>query len=631
LNQQNTTTTFKDSTNITKWTKWFLYLNIIIAVVSIAATSFEYKFLFDIKTGAYVSSELILSDSAFSAFNDTLQSLITIVQILVFVVSGILILRWIYISSQNAHTLSKSTMKFTPGWSIGWYFIPVFNLWKPYQVMKEIWRVSETHTDLEKQQVPSILKWWWFFWIFDGFISKVSFQVEIRSNGINELMKSDLINIVSDSIFIILSFFLLAVVDKIYKMQISNSKLNFIGGNYENKEFNEEDVNIAIVFSATNNSRWELLHANLHKSKQYLDNSGWIKKDDYLYVVSEANDDGLYQYVQLGCDSNDFPVLRAGFMSYSEILDDSPKPLDSLMINFNDEIAFNNIMQSITESLEKIIIGRSELALEFILYELGGLVLDDKFGKSFVENSGFKTNDYVGYSTNSDEAEVLFDVFIQERSLVSKPASELFIRLSISILDNLMQKYLLGKYKPADMKENILFFLKSKGIDSFYHFTDIDNLESIVEEGGLYSWRGLEDKYIKASLSSNELSRQLDIERNLQNYIRLSFTDYHPMSTKVEIKDGKKLVWLEIDLDVALWKSTLFSDINATDSNVMVKGDFDFLKTFDFDIFKQKYNTLDTLEKKKYQAEILVKDFLPIKYIKNIHTVNKPKSKRLFG
>lgn len=54
---QHDTNTFKNSTNLTKWTKWFLYLNIIIAVVSIASTCFEYKFLSDIKTGVYTSSE----------------------------------------------------------------------------------------------------------------------------------------------------------------------------------------------------------------------------------------------------------------------------------------------------------------------------------------------------------------------------------------------------------------------------------------------------------------------------------------------------------------------------------------------------------------------------------------------
>ncbi len=71
-------------------------------------------------------------------------------------------------------------------------------------------------------------------------------------------------------------------------------------------------------------------------------------------------------------------------------------------------------------------------------------------------------------------------------------------------------------------------------------------------------------------------------------------------------------------MDVACWDSTLFSDINATDNNVKVDGNFNFLKTLDLDIFKKEYRDLDPIGKKRYQAEILVKDFLPIKYIKNI-------------
>lgn len=173
------------------------------------------------------------------------------------------------------------------------------------------------------------------------------------------------------------------------------------------------------------------------------------------------------------------------------------------------------------------------------------------------------------------------------------------------------------------MHRSIPIFLNSKEINKFYHFTDIKNLDSIIENGGLYSWNGLKKENLQSCLSSNELSRQLDIRYNLQDYVRLSFADYHPMSTKVEKQDGKNLIWLEIDLDVALWESTLFSDINATDSNVTVDGSFDFLKTFDFTIFRQRYSGLDNLRKKKYQAEILVKDFLSIEYIRNINELKE--------
>jgi hypothetical protein len=57
------------------------------------------------------------------------------------VVSGIVFLRWTYVVASNAHAL-VSHMDVTPGWAVGWYFIPIANLWKPYTSLKEIWEAT---------------------------------------------------------------------------------------------------------------------------------------------------------------------------------------------------------------------------------------------------------------------------------------------------------------------------------------------------------------------------------------------------------------------------------------------------------------------------------------------------------
>lgn len=176
--------------------------------------------------------------------------------------------------------------------------------------------------------------------------------------------------------------------------------------------------------------------------------------------------------------------------------------------------------------------------------------------------------------------------------------------------------------------KNIPIYLKSKGIDRFYHFTDVRNLESIIESGGLYSWYSIKKKNINSIMSSGELSRQLDSRKGLEDFIRLSFVKNHPMKYKVEKEKGLNMVLLEIDISVACWESTLFSNINATDNKVSIGSDLNFLKRLNYDLFKQKYMYLDFQQRKQYQAEILVKNFLPIKYIKNI---DKLKKKYLFN
>ncbi len=163
----------------------------------------------------------------------------------------------------------------------------------------------------------------------------------------------------------------------------------------------------------------------------------------------------------------------------------------------------------------------------------------------------------------------------------------------------------------------------SKGIDRFYHFTDIRNLDSIIKYGGLYSWYSVEKHNISTYFSSNNLSKELDVYHNLHDYVRLSFTNYHPMSTKIRYENGKSLIWLEIDIEVACWETTLFSDRNATDNNVVVSESFDFLKQLNYDVFKKEYRQLDFISKKQYQAEILVKNFLPLQYITNINELKE--------
>ena len=45
---------------------------------------------------------------------------------------------WIRRANINADALVRSRMEFTPGWAVGWFFVPFANLFKPYQVMAEI-------------------------------------------------------------------------------------------------------------------------------------------------------------------------------------------------------------------------------------------------------------------------------------------------------------------------------------------------------------------------------------------------------------------------------------------------------------------------------------------------------------
>lgn len=163
--------------------------------------------------------------------------------------------------------------------------------------------------------------------------------------------------------------------------------------------------------------------------------------------------------------------------------------------------------------------------------------------------------------------------------------------------------------------------LEKYGITKLYHFTDFDNLESIIQNGGLYSWADCDDKGIKISKpGGSDTSRSLDKRDGLQNYVRVSFTRKHPMMY-VAMNDGRisNPVILEIDLEVLYDENTLFADRNAVKNGAKVGKSFDDFNRIHFTSVKAKTHfDLSEEEQEFYQAEVLVKNFIPLHYIKNI-------------
>ena len=214
---QEQQTEFKNPTSLTKWTKWFLYAQVVIAVIAIISSMLEYQLLSDFKNGVYTSQELAVAAGEAS---DARQGIVGIIQVLIFVVSGILILKWIHRANYNARQLGATDMAFTPGWSIGWYFIPIANLWKPYQAMKEIWKASSDPLSWKTQSVSSMLPWWWFFWIVSNMFANASFRLAMRAEEINGLIAANVVTQLSDVTGIPLSLIVIGIINKVHEMQM---------------------------------------------------------------------------------------------------------------------------------------------------------------------------------------------------------------------------------------------------------------------------------------------------------------------------------------------------------------------------------------------------------------------------
>ncbi|MGI8542434.1 MAG: DUF4328 domain-containing protein, partial [Aridibacter sp.] len=81
---------------------------------------------------------------------------------------------------RNLLSLRSQHSEFSPGWAVGWWFVPLANLVKPFQVVRELWNESDPEFDEELGFLagdlgsPAIIGFWWATFLISGFLFRIS-------------------------------------------------------------------------------------------------------------------------------------------------------------------------------------------------------------------------------------------------------------------------------------------------------------------------------------------------------------------------------------------------------------------------------------------------------------------------
>jgi hypothetical protein len=113
--------------------------------------------------------------------------------------SVIMVALWIYRAHDNLRDFGADGLEFTPGWSVGWFFVPFMSLFKPFQAMKELWNASEgTHSDF-RSHAPPVLSIWWGAFIIDNMLSNIGsrYTAISRSGAILTMIAATIAGVVS--------------------------------------------------------------------------------------------------------------------------------------------------------------------------------------------------------------------------------------------------------------------------------------------------------------------------------------------------------------------------------------------------------------------------------------------------
>ncbi len=135
---------------------------------SVVALAFP-DFGFETQDGDFMSVGLMLA--SISALFDMPARLGLIVFFLI----------WIYKAYKNLTPLRAYHQEFSPGWAVGWWFIPFLNLVRPYQVVREVYNESDPEYEEDMgflsvtgQGAPLFVSIWWLTFLAGGIAYRLS-------------------------------------------------------------------------------------------------------------------------------------------------------------------------------------------------------------------------------------------------------------------------------------------------------------------------------------------------------------------------------------------------------------------------------------------------------------------------
>ncbi|WP_260583433.1 DUF4328 domain-containing protein [Sphingopyxis sp. PET50] len=116
-----------------------------------------------------------------------LYSIALLMMILVTIATIVLFAMWIYRAAANVAAADVAGFDYTPGWAVGWYFIPFANLVKPFTAMRQIWNASHGGTGNELDQGNGLLTVWWATWLISNIANNIATRLQLGATSIEEL------------------------------------------------------------------------------------------------------------------------------------------------------------------------------------------------------------------------------------------------------------------------------------------------------------------------------------------------------------------------------------------------------------------------------------------------------------
>jgi len=110
---------------------------------------------------------------------------------LLYLTTAVIFIMWLYRAHKNLQFLHPDLLEFSDAAAIGWWFAPIFALFRPFQVVREVWAESEPefdpdalHLSANLHTAPGYMVAWWAAFIVMCFVGTFETMMTTNANGL---------------------------------------------------------------------------------------------------------------------------------------------------------------------------------------------------------------------------------------------------------------------------------------------------------------------------------------------------------------------------------------------------------------------------------------------------------------
>ena len=205
---EGTTTGFRDLSGTSRKLSWLLLTCAGLRVLGLVSSFMQLSLL---KHPPYSLAQVTA--------NDLRERLLNSGYLILFLITAIVFGRWIYLAQKNLPELGARHLRFGPGWSVGVFFVPVLNLWVPYQAMGDLARASRDPRTWQLEDTPVLILAWWVLWLLVHFIGNGLLNFASYAHTIERLEFVTVVQIASSVLAVPLYLLACYIVRRIWRDQ----------------------------------------------------------------------------------------------------------------------------------------------------------------------------------------------------------------------------------------------------------------------------------------------------------------------------------------------------------------------------------------------------------------------------